>query len=434
MSTQPLSELAERYQQNKKSLVFSRYADALLQEGRIDEAIQICQQGVEDFPEYLSGYLMLGQCLHKSGDLETARKQYEKVLQLDPRCIGALKALGYILDAQNKKGLAAERYADILSLGNHDLRIRNLDDKSKRDDKTQDIQSEDGKQALSDVEKEKTEAMDVESPEGSGQDLAEGISGKDLEDSMDKMVEELEASLEERPETPQTEEKERTPEAPHPDERDDTYDTGIFKAKSILRKIAPQSKAADSKSGSQETSPVSEKDESVFKEPSEIVSPKPEIEEALKNDKVSENGLTGADISGVFNQMAVKSGINLEDTANERDQSQTPETEDGSASPSDLGEAKKSQDTSLSGEDVEAALDFLGMPTEDEPASDPDEMVDPSEIASSSEEATETLAEIFFKQGLKEKALEIYRQLLEKDPSNQEIANRITDIESSIDS
>jgi hypothetical protein len=45
--------------------------------------------------------------------------------------------------------------------------------------------------------------------------------------------------------------------------------------------------------------------------------------------------------------------------------------------------------------------------------------------------ATVTLAEIYFQQGLKEQALQIYRQLLEREPDNETARKRIEEIEAS---
>ncbi len=46
--------------------------------------------------------------------------------------------------------------------------------------------------------------------------------------------------------------------------------------------------------------------------------------------------------------------------------------------------------------------------------------------------ATITLAEIYFQQGLKEQALQIYRQILDYQPDNQPVQKRIGEIEASI--
>jgi tetratricopeptide (TPR) repeat protein len=121
-----VNQLASHYSENPKSLVFARYADALLLEEKVEEATNICQQGVQDYPGYLSGYLVLGRCLLISGNLDGAREQFEKALALDKRCISALKSLGDILVSQNNDGLAAEKYDAILKIDPFNPRIREL--------------------------------------------------------------------------------------------------------------------------------------------------------------------------------------------------------------------------------------------------------------------------------------------------------------------
>jgi hypothetical protein len=69
-------------------------------------------------------------------------------------------------------------------------------------------------------------------------------------------------------------------------------------------------------------------------------------------------------------------------------------------------------------------------PMLDEEDGYPDEEEMPSEAAAANV-ATVTLAEIYFQQGLKEQALQIYRQLLEREPENESVRKRIAEIEAS---
>ena len=46
--------------------------------------------------------------------------------------------------------------------------------------------------------------------------------------------------------------------------------------------------------------------------------------------------------------------------------------------------------------------------------------------------ATVTLAEIYFQQGLKEQAAQIYRRLLERQPDNETVKKRLEEIEFSV--
>lgn len=47
---------------------------------------------------------------------------------------------------------------------------------------------------------------------------------------------------------------------------------------------------------------------------------------------------------------------------------------------------------------------------------------------------TPTLGEIYFEQGHYDRALEIYKELAEKDPENEAIANRLAEVQKAYDS
>jgi hypothetical protein len=69
-------------------------------------------------------------------------------------------------------------------------------------------------------------------------------------------------------------------------------------------------------------------------------------------------------------------------------------------------------------------------PMLDEEEGYPDEEEMPGQAAGANV-ATVTLAEIYFQQGLREQALQIYRQLLEREPENDSVRKRIAEIEAS---
>ncbi|HLP41406.1 MAG TPA: tetratricopeptide repeat protein, partial [Fibrobacteria bacterium] len=67
----------------------------------------------------------------------------------------------------------------------------------------------------------------------------------------------------------------------------------------------------------------------------------------------------------------------------------------------------------------------------DEEESFPEEEENTLQSAAGANVATVTLAEIYFQQGLREQALQIYRQLLEREPGNDSVRKRIQEIEAS---
>lgn len=70
-------------------------------------------------------------------------------------------------------------------------------------------------------------------------------------------------------------------------------------------------------------------------------------------------------------------------------------------------------------------------PLMDEEEGSPEEEESGPQSAAGTNVATVTLAEIYFQQGLREQALQIYRQLLEREPGNESVRKRIQEIEAS---
>ncbi len=105
---------------------FARLADTLRAEGRWDEAIQLCQEGLRLRPFQLSGYLVLGKSLTESGRLDEAREQYEGALRLDPRCLSAMHGLANIASQLNWADAAAGYYRSILAVEPWDRQVREM--------------------------------------------------------------------------------------------------------------------------------------------------------------------------------------------------------------------------------------------------------------------------------------------------------------------
>lgn len=74
--------------------MFARYANELAKEGKIDEALEVLNAGINANPFYAPGYSVLAN-INKTQNLhEAAAEHYEKALGLDPQSPGDLMALG----------------------------------------------------------------------------------------------------------------------------------------------------------------------------------------------------------------------------------------------------------------------------------------------------------------------------------------------------
>lgn len=121
-----LESLFERYRSAPDSYVFAPLADACRKAGMIEEAIEICEKGVSANPTYASGYVVRGKCYYDLGNADQAEASFEKVLELDPNNLVALKFMGLILAERGLSKEARGRFEHILALdpGDHEISTR----------------------------------------------------------------------------------------------------------------------------------------------------------------------------------------------------------------------------------------------------------------------------------------------------------------------
>jgi tetratricopeptide (TPR) repeat protein len=91
-------EFVERYQieleKNPKSRIFAPLAEAYRQMGLLDEAIKICQRGVQIHPEFAGGQLAYARVLIAKGNPLQALTHLEKAVQISPDNLLAQTLLG----------------------------------------------------------------------------------------------------------------------------------------------------------------------------------------------------------------------------------------------------------------------------------------------------------------------------------------------------
>jgi tetratricopeptide (TPR) repeat protein len=95
---------------------FARIAEVLREEGRLDEAVALCKNGLAEKPGSVTGHLVLGKCLVDLDRLEEAREAFEGVLRIDPRCLSAMHQLARIMARLQWPEAAAAYYRSILEL------------------------------------------------------------------------------------------------------------------------------------------------------------------------------------------------------------------------------------------------------------------------------------------------------------------------------
>jgi tetratricopeptide (TPR) repeat protein len=114
--SEELKNLVERYKKAPESRLFAPLADAYRKNGEIEEAIELCEKGLERFPDYVSARVILGKCFYDKGATERARGEFTRVLEADPDNMVARKYMGEILLAEDKKEEAADHFRHLLSI------------------------------------------------------------------------------------------------------------------------------------------------------------------------------------------------------------------------------------------------------------------------------------------------------------------------------
>ncbi len=89
-------------------LLFASDAQALLREGRLEEAVQLGREGVEAHPQYATGHLILGIAHLDAGQYEEARLELEEARRLDGPGPALLNALTVCYDSMGLTDLAKE--------------------------------------------------------------------------------------------------------------------------------------------------------------------------------------------------------------------------------------------------------------------------------------------------------------------------------------
>ncbi len=93
-----IEKLEARFNENPDGRFFAPLADAYRKAGRVDDAITVLNAQLPKHPDYLSAHIVLGRCHLDKKDDGQAIAAFERVLGLDSENIIALKALAEIAE------------------------------------------------------------------------------------------------------------------------------------------------------------------------------------------------------------------------------------------------------------------------------------------------------------------------------------------------
>jgi tetratricopeptide (TPR) repeat protein len=118
-----IDELRKRLEKEPGSRLFAQLAEELRKDGELDEAVRVCRDGLQKQPNYPSARMTLGRALFDSGDLSGARGELETVLKGAPDNILAGRLLGECLERQGDRSGALARFKATLALAPADRQI-----------------------------------------------------------------------------------------------------------------------------------------------------------------------------------------------------------------------------------------------------------------------------------------------------------------------
>ncbi|HEV2750241.1 MAG TPA: tetratricopeptide repeat protein [Gemmatimonadales bacterium] len=96
--TSEIEKLEKRWAENPKGRNFAPLADAYRKAGELDRALELCTAGLELHPDYVSAHIVHARCLIDQKNDAGASAVFQRVLALDPENVLALKMLAEIAE------------------------------------------------------------------------------------------------------------------------------------------------------------------------------------------------------------------------------------------------------------------------------------------------------------------------------------------------
>ena len=122
-----------RFREDPTSRVFAPLAEAYRKMGRVEEATQICLEGLKHHPDFFGGRVALAKCYLDRGYYEEARVELDRVVSAVPENLMAQRLLGDTYSATGDAPRALHCYKMALLLSPNDVALADLVHKLEKD-------------------------------------------------------------------------------------------------------------------------------------------------------------------------------------------------------------------------------------------------------------------------------------------------------------
>jgi tetratricopeptide (TPR) repeat protein len=404
MSEQDIQKYEKMLEEDPQSRAFAPLAEAHRKMGNLDDAIRVAEAGLEIHPGYTGGLIVLGRSLYEKKELDKAEEVLKKAVTETPESYLGQKFLGKVLmeKGENQAALAALEAANIQSPDDGEVAelLEKIRPKAQPPEAMVYSDSEEG---------EDTEVARIVTYE----QKPTTVDGVELEPLPMKADEETFtfSEIEEEKDLLQAEPLEGTEET-----AEAVVETEVITEvePETAPEVEPESETLDSL-GPEAAAFIEEADQlddAIFSAPEE------EIDE--EEDSVTIEGLI-EEVSLDPEEVQL-----LSPSPDQVDKEDEALIEQPSAAEIPPSAAGAEEIPPLPPEPPGG--DFPVDDSQVVPASPPSA---PDRSASGGEISTETLADLYARQGLVEKAVEIYRQILLERPSDEGIMAKLRELEGS---